>query len=82
MYESCIRIPFLIMTELTRSIQDSKTCIDFVQGPPGSHRKRVNLNHRNQILNIQGGFSLILWKKFEQLLLFREVKLYVSRSKW
>ena len=26
---------------LTRSIQDSETFIDFVQGPPGSRRERV-----------------------------------------
>ena len=26
---------------LTRSIQDSETSIDFVQGPPGSRRERV-----------------------------------------
>ena len=30
------------MRELTRSIRDSKTSIDFVQGPPGSRRERVN----------------------------------------
>ena len=28
---------------LTHSIQDSETSIDFVQGPPGSRRERVNL---------------------------------------
>ena len=27
---------------LTRSIRDSETSIDFVQGPPGSRRERVN----------------------------------------
>ena len=26
---------------LTRSIRDSETSIDFVQGPPGSRRERV-----------------------------------------
>ena len=30
---------------LTRSIRDSETYIDFVQGPPGSRRKRVNITH-------------------------------------
>ena len=28
--------------KLTRSIRDSETSIDFVQGPPGSRRERVN----------------------------------------
>ena len=28
---------------LTRSIRDSETSIDFVQGPPGSRRERVNI---------------------------------------
>ena len=27
--------------QLTRSIRDSESSIDFVQGPPGSHRERV-----------------------------------------
>ena len=27
--------------KLTRSIRDSETSIDFVQGPPGSRRERV-----------------------------------------
>ena len=31
----------LILIFLTRSIQDSETSIDFVQGPPGSRRERV-----------------------------------------
>ena len=29
---------------LTRSIRDSETSIDFVQGPPGSSRERVNFS--------------------------------------
>ena len=29
--------------QLTRSIRDSETSIDFVQGPPGSRRERVNV---------------------------------------
>ena len=28
---------------ITRCIQDSETSIDFVQGPPGSRRERVNI---------------------------------------
>ena len=32
----------MIHLMLTRSIQDSETSIDFVQGPPGSRRERVN----------------------------------------
>ena len=32
----------IIRLSLTRSIQDSETSIDFVQGPPGSRRERVN----------------------------------------
>ena len=28
---------------LTRSIRDSETSIDFVQGPPGSRREQVNM---------------------------------------
>ena len=31
---------------LTHSIRDSETSIDFVQGPPGSRRERVNLWHK------------------------------------
>ena len=35
-----------IKSNLTRSIQDSKTSIDFVQGPPGSHREQAKyFNH-------------------------------------
>ena len=30
------------MAALTRSIRDSETSIDFVQGPPGARRERVN----------------------------------------
>ena len=30
------------ITLLTRSTRDSETSIDFVQGPPGSRRERVN----------------------------------------
>ena len=32
------------MYVLTRSIQDSETSIDFVQGPPGSRREQVKTN--------------------------------------
>ena len=31
------------MNQLTRSIRDSETSIDFVQGPAGSRRERVNI---------------------------------------
>ena len=37
-----INIDWVIL--LTRSIQDSETSIDFVQGSPGSRRERVNQN--------------------------------------
>ena len=30
---------------LTRSIRDSETSMDFVQGPPGFSRERVKENH-------------------------------------
>ena len=30
--------------QLTRSIRDSETSIDFEHGPPSSHRERVNLD--------------------------------------
>ena len=33
---------YLFIYVLTRSIRDSETSIDFVQGPPGSRRERVN----------------------------------------
>ena len=36
-----INEPYFIF-RLTRSIRDSETSIDFVQGPPGSRRERVN----------------------------------------
>ena len=32
---------------LTRSIRDSEISIDFVQGPPGSRRERVNVRERD-----------------------------------
>ena len=33
--------PAVTLSGITRSIQDSETSIDFVQGPPGSRRERV-----------------------------------------
>ena len=37
---------------LTRSIRDSETSIDFVQGPPGSRRERVNKEWYIKVLKI------------------------------
>ena len=34
---------FVVANFLTRSIRDSETSIDFVQGPPGSRRERVKM---------------------------------------
>ena len=34
-----------MICHLTRSIRDYETSIDFVQGPPGSRRERVNIHH-------------------------------------
>ena len=34
------------MQSLTRSIRDSETSIDFVQGPPGSRRERVKMKFK------------------------------------
>ena len=46
-----------MLGKLTRSIRDSETSIDFVQGPPGSRRERVKcfcnmelVNHEYHIL--------------------------------
>ena len=47
MYTTCTSI------HLTRSIRDSETSIDFVQGPPGSRRERVK--HYRQWLTLDPG---------------------------
>ena len=39
-----------LCTLLTRSIRDSETSIDFVQGPPGSRRERVKCSTPGKIL--------------------------------
>ena len=39
-------------TLLTRSIRDSETSIDFVQGPPGSRRERVKVKEGILDINI------------------------------
>ena len=36
-------LSLLLIFQLTRSIRDSETSIDFVQGPPGSSRERVKV---------------------------------------
>ena len=43
-------IQYTESNKLTRSIRDSETSIDFVQGPPGSRRERVNTYPSMQLL--------------------------------
>ena len=40
-WQNTLKVLELNTFHLTRSIQDSETSIDFVQGPPGSRRERV-----------------------------------------
>ena len=52
---------------LTRSIRDSETSIDLVQGPPGSRRERVNKEKQATSSNNQ---HITMGKNWEQKYLF------------
>ena len=42
---------------LTRSIRDSESSIDSVQGSPGSRRERVNMNYKQMLLEYNRNIS-------------------------
>ena len=48
---------------LTRSIRDSETSIDFVQGPPGSRKERVKSISEGKICSVQSMTAIFFQEK-------------------
>ena len=66
---------------LTRSIRDSETSIDFVQGPPGSRRERVNAFLQKTLkLNVTRQIFAILWHVLNAFLYINSGWIYCAKE--